>query len=69
MALGEGRGLLKAVVDACSVFHLLAPQGDDLLHEAVVAIHGSGSVARLRKSLHVHPTLSEMVKSATRAAR
>ena len=69
----EGRGLLKAVVDAETQellgFHLLAPHGDDLLHEAVVAMHGSGSIERISKSIHVHPTLSEMVKSAARAAR
>ena len=73
MAIGDGRGLLKAVVDAETQellgFHLLAPQGDVLLHEAVVAMHGSGSIERISKSIHVHPTLSEMVKSAARAAR
>jgi dihydrolipoamide dehydrogenase len=50
-------------------FHILAPHGDDLLHEAVAAMHGHGPIERVSKSIHVHPTLSEMVKAAARAAR
>ncbi len=72
-AIGESRGRLKAVVSAESGeilgFHMLAPHGDDLLHEAVSAMHGRGSIERISKSIHIHPTLSEMVKSAARAAR
>ena len=45
------------------------PLGDDLLHEAVAAMHDRGTIERIRKSIHVHPTLSEMVKSAAKAAR
>ena len=72
-AIGDTRGMLKAVVDKASGevlgFHILAPHGDDLLHEAVAAMHGHGSIERISKSIHVHPTLSEMVKSAARAAK
>ncbi len=72
MAIGDRRGLLKAVVNRPDGeilgFHLLAPHGDDLLHEAVAAMHGHGAIERISKSIHVHPTLSEMVKSAARAA-
>ena len=70
-AIGERRGLLKAVVDQSNGeilgFHILAAHGDDLLHEAVAAMHGNGTIDRISKSIHVHPTLSEMVKSAARA--
>jgi len=73
MAIGEVKGMLKAVVDKTSGeilgFHVLAPHGDDLLHEAVAAMHGNGGIERISKSIHVHPTLSEMVKSAARAAK
>jgi pyruvate/2-oxoglutarate dehydrogenase complex dihydrolipoamide dehydrogenase (E3) component len=73
MAIGDTRGMLKTVVDESTGeilgFHVLAPHGDDLLHEAVVAMHGHGGIERITKSIHVHPTLSEMVKSAARAAR
>ncbi|HRW10161.1 MAG TPA: hypothetical protein P5121_33890 [Caldilineaceae bacterium] len=72
-AIGDTRGKLKAVVnkanDEILGFHVLAPHGDDLLHEAVTAMHGNGTIDRISKSIHVHPTLSELVKSAARAAR
>ncbi len=72
-AIGDTRGMIKAVVDGATReilgFHVLAPHGDDLLHEAVAAMHGGGTIDRISKSIHVHPTLSEMVKSAARAAK
>ena len=72
-AIGDRRGRLKAVVDQESReflgYYILAPHGDDLLHEAVAAMHDRGTIERISKSIHVHPTLSEMVKSAARAAR
>ena len=72
-AIGDRRGVLKAVVNQANGeilgFHILAPHGDDLLHEAVAAMHGGGTIDRISKSIHVHPTLSEMVKSAARAAK
>jgi pyruvate/2-oxoglutarate dehydrogenase complex dihydrolipoamide dehydrogenase (E3) component len=72
-AISDTRGRLKAVVDARSReilgFHILAPHGDDLLHEAVAAMHGRGTIDRIAKSIHIHPTLSEMVKAAARAAK
>lgn len=72
-AIGDRRGRLKAVVNDATGeilgFHILAPHGDDLLHEAVAAMHDHGSIERISKSIHVHPTLSEMVKAAAKAAR
>lgn len=72
-AIGDNRGRLKAVANQKTGeilgFHILAPHGDDLLHEAVAAMHGHGSIERISKSIHIHPTLSEMVKSAAKAAR
>ena len=71
--IGDTRGKLKAVVNKADGeilgFHVLAPHGDDLLHEAVAAMHGKGTIDRISKSIHIHPTLSELVKSAARAAR
>ena len=54
---------------SCSAVHVLAPHGDDLLHEAVAAMHDHGTIDRISKSIHAHPTLSELVKSAAKAAR
>ena len=72
-AIGDQRGLLKAVVDKTTGeilgFHILAPHGDDLLHEAVAAMYDHGTIDRISKSIHIHPTLGEMVKGAARAAR
>ncbi|MDT8382729.1 MAG: hypothetical protein RQ728_10815 [Brevefilum sp.] len=72
-AIGDTRGKLKAVVDGENEeihgFQILAPHGDILLHEVVSAMHDYGTIERISKSIHVHPTLSEMVKSAAKASR
>ena len=73
MAIGDTRGMLKAIVNRADQeilgFHILAPDGDNLLHEAVAAMYDVGTIDRIAKSIHVHPTLSEMVKSAAKAAK
>lgn len=72
-AIGDNRGRLKAVVERQTGqllgFHILAAHGDDLLHEAVTAMYDGGNIKRISKSIHIHPTLSEMVKTAAKAAR
>ena len=72
-AMGDTRGKLKAVVRAedgvILGFHILAPHGDDLIHEAVAAMYGHGTIDRIRRSIHIHPTLSELVKTAAKNAR
>ena len=72
LAISEQRGRLKAVVNQADGeilgFHILAARGDDLLHEAVAAMHDHGNIERIGNSIHAHPTLSEMVKAAARAA-
>ncbi len=73
MAIGDPRGRLKAVVNQADGeilgFHILAPHGDELLHEVVAAMHDHGRIERIGKSIHAHPTLSEMVKAAAKAAK
>jgi pyruvate/2-oxoglutarate dehydrogenase complex dihydrolipoamide dehydrogenase (E3) component len=73
LAIGDTRGRLKAVVNQANGeilgFHILAAHGDDLLHEVVAAMHNHGGIERIGKSIHAHPTLSEMVKAAAKAAR
>jgi pyruvate/2-oxoglutarate dehydrogenase complex dihydrolipoamide dehydrogenase (E3) component len=73
LAIGDTRGRLKAVVNQADGeilgFHILAPHGDDLLHEVVAAMHDHGRIERIGKSIHAHPTLSEMVKVAAKAAK
>ena len=70
-AIGDTRGKIKVVVDAESDeilgFHILGPDGDNLIHEAVAAMHNHGTLASITKSIHIHPTLSEAVKAAAKA--
>jgi len=72
-AMGQPEGLAKIVIDADSKeilgAHILSVHADILIHEVVVAMHGNGSLDRLTKSIHIHPTLSEVVYEAARAAR
>jgi pyruvate/2-oxoglutarate dehydrogenase complex dihydrolipoamide dehydrogenase (E3) component len=72
LAIGDARGRLKVVVNRTDGeilgCHILAPHADDLLHEVVTAMHDHGRIDRIGKSIHAHPTLSEMVKAAARAA-
>lgn len=72
-AIGLTEGMVKIIVDAESGEilggHILGPHADDLIHEIVVAMYHHGTVEALQKSIHIHPTLSEVVKSAAKAAR
>jgi dihydrolipoamide dehydrogenase len=49
--------------------HILGPRADDLIHEVVAAMYKNGSAMSIAKSIHVHPTLSEVVKRAAKALR
>ena len=73
LAIGDLRGRLKAVVNQADGeilgFHILAPHGDDLLHEVVAAMHDHGHIERIEKSIHAHPTLSEMLKAAAKGSK
>jgi len=71
-AIGETEGLIKVVVDAKTKeilgFHILGPDGDNLIHEAVVAMYNHGTLEPITRSIHIHPTLAEAVKAAAKAA-
>lgn len=70
-AIGDTRGKIKVVVDAESDeilgYHILGPWGNALIHEAVVAMYNHGTREPIVRSIHIHPTLSEAVKSAAKA--
>ena len=72
-ALGETEGLLKFIADAETGEllggHILGPHADILIHELVVAMHDRGTAEPMARSIHIHPTLSEMVKDAARGLR
>lgn len=72
-AIGQTEGMVKLIADAATGEllggHILGPHADDLIHEVAVAMHEHGTFERLTKTIHVHPTLSEAVKSAAKGLR
>ena len=70
-AMGQTDGLVKLVADAKTGEllggHILGPHADILIHEVVTAMYKRGNAESIAKSIHIHPTLSEAVKSAARA--
>ncbi len=72
-ALGETEGMLKFIADAETGKllggHILGPHADILIHEVVVAMHNGGTAEPIARSIHIHPTLSEMVKDTARGLR
>jgi len=66
--VGSPPGFAKLLVEEGSDrilgFHMVGPGAADLVHEVVVAMNaGEGSADLVRRSIHVHPTLPELVKS------
>ncbi len=60
---GFAKLLVEKNTDRILGFHMIGPQAADLIHEVVVAMNASGATAELvRRSIHVHPTLSELVR-------
>lgn len=72
-AIGETAGLLKFVADAKTGEllggHILGPHADILIHEVVAAMYQRGTAESIYKSIHIHPTLSEMVKDTAKQLR
>lgn len=65
--IGSPPGLAKVLVeegtDRILGFHMIGPQAADLIHEVVVAMNAHNGEAKLiRDTIHVHPTLSELIK-------
>lgn len=69
-AIGETEGLLKFVADAETGEllggHILGPHADILIHQVVTAMYNKGTAESIARSIHIHPTLSEMVKEAAK---
>ena len=70
-ALSQTEGMVKLIADAKTGVllggHILGPHADDLIHEVVIAMYNHGTIEALAKSIHVHPTLPEVVKNAAKA--
>jgi dihydrolipoamide dehydrogenase len=65
-------GFVKVVVDADSDrllgVHIFGPQASHLIAEAVVAMEFGGSAEDLARTVHAHPSLSEVVREAAASA-
>lgn len=71
-ALDETEGFAKVLADARSDrilgVHIIGPRASDLIAEAVTAMEFSASAEDVARICHAHPTLSEVVWEAARAA-
>ena len=65
-------GLVKILCDAKTDrllgVHVLGPQASNLIAEAVVAMEFAASAEDLARTIHAHPTLSEVLREAAWAA-
>lgn len=70
-AIGQTEGFVKIVADAKSDqilgASIIGPHADILIHEVVAAMYDHGTAEPIAKSIHIHPTLSEAVKSAAKS--
>ncbi len=65
---GEDRGIVKIVCTKKGKIlgaHVLAPQGGELLHEFVLAMQNNLGVGSITGTMHVYPTLSQVVRRTT----
>lgn len=67
-ALGETEGFVKLVSDAETErllgAHIVGEQGADIVHELVLAIELGATAEDVAKTIHIHPTLPEVINSA-----
>jgi dihydrolipoamide dehydrogenase len=70
-SLGDEDGLVKVVAhaetDRLLGVHIVGARASDMIAEAVVAMEFKGSAEDLGRTVHAHPTLSEIVKEAALA--
>ncbi|WP_049780664.1 FAD-dependent oxidoreductase [Nitrosococcus halophilus] len=65
--IGSPPGFAKLLVeegtDRILGFHMIGPQAADLVHEVVVAMSTREGTAHLiRRTIHIHPTLPELIR-------
>ena len=67
-ALGETEGFVKLVSDAETEellgAHIVGEQGADIIHELVLAIKLGATAEDVANTIHIHPTLPEVINSA-----
>ena len=71
-AMDETDGFVKVLTDAATdrllAVHILGPRASDLIAECVTVMEYHGSAEDIARCTHSHPTLSEAVGEAARAA-
>jgi dihydrolipoamide dehydrogenase len=69
--MGEEDGLVKVIshadTDRLLGLHIMGPHASEMIAEAVTAFEFSGSAEDIARTVHAHPTLSEIVKEAALA--
>jgi len=67
----EEEGLVKVIAhaetDRLLGVHIVGPRASDMIAEAVIAMEFKASAEDLARSVHAHPTLSELIKEAALA--
>jgi dihydrolipoamide dehydrogenase len=70
-SMGEEHGMVKILAhketDRLLGVHIVGPRASELIAEAVVAMEFAGSAEDLARTVHAHPTLSEVVREAALA--
>jgi len=70
--LDETEGVVKVIADAQTdrvlAVHIFGPRASDMIVEAVAVIEFKGSAEDIARIVHAHPTLSESLAEAARAA-
>jgi dihydrolipoamide dehydrogenase len=70
--LDESEGLVKVLADARTDrllgVHIFGPRASELIAEAVTVLEFAGSAEDIARICHAHPTLSEAIAEAARAA-
>lgn len=68
LTMGENKGLVKFVYDKASDeilgFHVIGPRATDLAAEVAAVMECEGTVAEIGRTVHPHPTVSEVVMEA-----
>lgn len=71
-AMDETEGVVKVLADKETdrvlAVHILGPRASDMIAEAVAVVEFQGSAEDIARIVHAHPTLSESLGEAARAA-
>jgi len=67
-AIGETDGFIKIIADEKTDkilgAHIIGPEGDNLIHELIVAMQVGATFHEVARAIHIHPTLAEGVNAA-----